>query len=222
MLAADSCTLCGSNTRRATGLCAGCEADLPRPMHPCPVCARPMGAAAPHCGDCARHPAPYGASRIPFLYRAPIDRLVQALKFDGELRHAGLLGHALATLAVEDGRPLPALLIPVPLHPRRLRQRGFNQSLEIARVCGRALGIPVATNACRRRRDTRPQMELDAGERRRNVKDAFEVSRLPAIAHVAIVDDVVTTGQTAGELARALGRHGVTRIEVWAAARAGA
>ena len=115
--------------------------------------------------------------------------------------------------------PLPARLVPVPLHRNRLRRRGYNQAVELARPLGRALGLPVAPRLCRRQRPTPAQAELTGSDRRRNVRGAFAVAA-PVPRHVAIVDDVVTTGSTVGELARVLRRAGAERVEVWAVARA--
>jgi len=108
----------------------------------------------------------------------------------------------------------------VPLHPARLRQRGFNQALELARALSRRLAIPVDTRSCLRIRQTLPQAELDRKRRIKNLRGAFSVDGLVGARHVAVLDDVVTTASTTGELAKALQRAGVARVEVWAAARA--
>ncbi len=216
------CILCGDDAGTGLDLCPGCRADLPYLRRPCQVCGRPLAATQATCGRCLRRPPRYHRSRIPFHYASPVDRFVQALKFEGQLQHARLLGELLAAAGEVIPVARPQLLLPVPLHPRRLRQRGFNQALEIARICGRRLHIPVTAGACERIRDTRPQTDLSGAERRRNVRDAFRVIRTTSLPpHVAIVDDVVTTGQTVSELARVLRRHGVTTVEVWAVARAG-
>ena len=116
---------------------------------------------------------------------------------------------------------MPELLLPVPLHPKRLRERGFNQALEIARPLGRRFQIPVEARACRRIRATRPQSELALAERRGNLRGAFAVRGALTARHLAIVDDVVTTGATVSALARVLLRQGVQRVDVWAVARRG-
>ena len=117
-------------------------------------------------------------------------------------------------------QPIPEVIVPVPLHRRRLAQRGYNQALELARWIGRGRGIPVAVRVCRRRRATAEQSGLSAGERRRNVSDAFIIDKSFSARHVAIVDDVMTTGSTLNELAGALRRHGVDYVTAWVCARA--
>lgn len=116
---------------------------------------------------------------------------------------------------------MPHYLLPVPLHPERLRERGYNQALELARPLSRILGIPIAHRLCTRRRATLAQTSLDGGERRRNLRGAFLPSLGEMPRHVAIIDDVVTTGTTVEELARTLRLAGVEVVEVWACARAG-
>ncbi|MCW8908267.1 MAG: phosphoribosyltransferase family protein, partial [Sedimenticola sp.] len=117
------------------------------------------------------------------------------------------------------GGPLPERLLPVPLHPVRLRQRGYNQSLELARPLARRLGIALEQNSCHRVLDTRPQADLPRRQRLHNLQRAFRLSHPPEARHIALVDDVVTTGSTVNELARLLLRAGVQRVDVWAVAR---
>ena len=173
------------------------------------------------CGRCLRHPPPQDRACAAFRYAAPLDRLVQRLKFGRRLGLARLTGALLATAAQSGHWERPELLIPVPLHDMRLRQRGYDQAQAIAREAGRRLGIPVDAHACRRVRATAPQTGLALADRRRNVRGAFAVQKPPAVSHVAVVDDVMTTGATAGALALALKRAGVARVDVWALCRAG-
>ena len=216
----DHCRLCGI---RGPGLCDGCRQDLPRNQHCCPRCALPLpGDVGPGvlCGDCLAREPPFERSLVPFLYGYPLDHLIQAFKFDGCSGHGRVLAALLADAIERAGWPdLPEVLIPVPLHPRRLRQRGFNQALELARPLGRRLGIPVDAACCRRLRQTPAQAGLDRKHRQRNLAGAFAVAGSLGYRHLALVDDVVTTGATTAELARTLRRAGATRIEVWALAR---
>lgn len=217
-----ACALCGAPVCAAHALCPPCERDLPRNKSACPRCAAPVGADrnAP-CGECQRRPPPYSHVHAPFRYEHPLDFLIQDLKFNGRLACAPLLGTLLAeTLAGRDA-PLPERIIPVPLHRTRLWRRGFNQSLEIARTVSARLGVPLDTTSCTRVAATAPQSGLPAAERRRNVRGAFAVRKKPLPwRHVAVLDDVVTTGHTAAELARALKQAGAETVEVWACARA--
>ncbi len=213
------CALCGGRSNTGTGLCAACREELPVNVSACVRCALPL-ASNGLCGRCQQRPPPYAESRIPFLYAPPLDRLLLDLKFNGRLRNARLLATLL--LPAMGAGESPDLLIPVPLHRQRLASRGYNQALELARPIGRALGVPVDWHSCRRLRATPMQARLDARERRRNLHGAFElVQRLEGVRHVALLDDVVTTGSTVSELSRVLLRGGVERVDVWACARAG-
>jgi ComF family protein len=212
------CLLCGG-AAAGRDLCAGCAADLPGNAPACPVCALP-GTAGLACGTCLRRPPPWDAAACLLRYRSPADALLKACKFGGRLAIARVLGELLAERLADARVPRPGLVVPVPLHPHRERERGFNQARELARPIGRALGIAVDAELCARVRATPPQTGLDARARRRNLRGAFALYGPLRCTHVAIVDDVVTTGATAGALADALRRAGAERVELWAAARA--
>jgi ComF family protein len=154
---------------------------------------------------------------VPFEYAWPLDALEARFKFAGSLA----AGRVLSDAWMDEGPPpsLPELLLPVPLHLSRLRSRGYNQALELARPLGRRYRIPVAHDVLYRARKTDAQSELDALARLGNVRGAFAVRRVPTQKHVAIVDDVMTTGATLAECAKALVAAGVERIDVWALAR---
>lgn len=217
------CRLCAVRTGNAVSLCTDCIADLPwmkSACHQC-GCALPAGDIRLRCGSCQQQPPPFEATTAILQYRPPVDYLVQRLKFSGELAIASLLSGLLARHLSSRQACMPGLVVPVPLHPTRLRIRGFNQATELARPLGRILGIAVDTRLCRRTRNTEPQSLLPVKSRRENLRDAFRVYRTPTTSHIAIVDDVMTSGHTAGELARALKRAGAERLEVWAIARAG-
>ena len=156
---------------------------------------------------------------VPFDYAYPIDHCVRSLKFRGERVYARVLGTLLAKAARNSGRPLPDLLIPVPLHPVRYRARGFNQAAEIARHAAARLGLHIETRVLTRAVPTREQSGLALAERRRNLRGAFRVVRTIAARRVVLVDDVLTTGSTASEAARALNAAGVAEIELWGVAR---
>jgi ComF family protein len=163
---------------------------------------------------------------VALRYESPVDDLIRKLKYQGVMAHARVLGVLLARCALARGGALPRLLVPVPLHTARWRERGFNQAAAIARYAAHQLEIPVARHAVIRCRDTPSQTALDPGARRRNVRGAFAIrgarprERLLEAGHVAIVDDVMTTGSTMNELRRVLLAAGVSRVEVWAVARA--
>ncbi len=215
-----TCLLCGAPGEGERDLCAGCRADLPRNEHACQRCGMPLATtAALTCGECQLHPPPYDRTFAPLLYQPPADYLIKGLKFGGRLAIARLLGEWLgAALQQRESKP-PEGIIPVPLHPSRLRERGFNQSVELARPVARCLDVPLLLSNVRRIRRTQPQAQLDAAARRSNVQGAFSISRAVQFRHVAILDDVITTGSTVTEIAKVLKAAGVEEIEVWAVAR---
>lgn len=217
-----TCALCGT-TCYAPAICPACRQDLPRldPQHTCSRCARPTTRIS-QCGHCLRHPPAYDRVVAGFSYAEPVAQLVSQLKFRGRIQLARLFGELLAErLAFEfEGSRVQALL-PVPLHHRRLGQRGFNQALEIARPIARARELPILTHCIQRQRDTRPQSDQPRESRRRNVRGAFALKQLPEVEAVAIVDDVMTSGHTVNEIAALLRQAGISWIEIWCLARAG-
>ncbi len=217
------CRLCGAPVRQELPLCTGCHRDLPWSRQACRQCGRqlPGPVQAGRCGHCQQNPPAFATTTAALRYQSPVDYLVQRLKFSGELALAPLLAALLSETPGICETPLPERLIPVPLHRSRLRERGFNQATEIARALGRRLELPVDRRLCRRIRRTGTQSLLPAGSRRHNVRNAFALNGTPRARHVAIIDDVMTSGHTANELARVLQGAGVEIIEVWVVARAG-
>ena len=217
------CRLCGSATRAGPDLCQSCRCDLPWLDTACEQCAHPLHASHAHalCGHCQKQPPAFDRTTALFHYRPPVDHLIKRFKFAEELQAGSLLSGLLAARLAARDAELPELLLPVPLHPARLRSRGFNQATEIARHVGRKLEIALDYRLCRRRRNTRAQSLLSPNARRLNLRNAFAVRRPLEALHVAIIDDVMTTGHTGNELARTIKQAGATRVEVWVIARAG-
>ncbi len=217
------CLLCGDVGDRDIDLCPACREELPHNHNPCYRCALPLPPSAPAeslCGKCQQKPPPFERCIAPFIYHYPIAELVGGLKFHAKLQH----GRMLATLLLEHiltaaPAPLPQLLIPVPLHQKRLQERGYNQAVELARSLSQQLDIPLDLSSCHRVRDTCSQSSLHERERQRNVRGAFKLSGKIEADHVALLDDVVTTGSTVTALAKELRRAGVGRVDVWALAR---
>lgn len=172
------------------------------------------------CGRCQRHPPHFDRTVSLFRYEEPARHLILGLKFHRRYAYGRLLGTLVAENLIRCRADLPERIVPVPLHPERFRQRGFNHAAEIAREVARHLGVPMDAEMARRTRETRPQVGLPAEERLRNVRDAFWVKAPCPLRHVAILDDVVTTGATVNELAGLLKRCGVARVDVWTCARA--
>src|SRR5690606_28585555 len=216
------CLACAEPGRPGRDLCDACLGALPWNRHACAHCAIPLPAVASAgpqaCGACLRKPPPVQATRAAFVYAAPLDRLLPRLKFHRDLAAGRLLSQLMVQAFADAERP--QALLPVPLHRARLRERGYDQALELARPLARALRLPLLPDALRRTRATVPQSRLDATHRKRNLRGAFAVApraRLPA--HVALVDDVMTTGATLHAAAAALRRAGVARVDAWMCAR---
>lgn len=219
-----ACLLCHAPASRNYGLCDGCLADLPWNTHACERCALPLPPELLLCGECRPRPPAQQSALAPLRYVFPADSLIAGLKYHRQLAHTPLLSRILLEAIQAADRPLPQLVIPVPLHLRRLSERGYNQSLELARPVARALGLPLETRLVTRERHTRAQRTLDAATRQRNLERAFVVDsrRLEQLnhpVHVALVDDVLTTGATVGAIGSLLQRYGVTDIDVWCVAR---
>ena len=213
------CLLCGGAGADGIDLCADCAAELPRNRNCCGRCALPLATSASLCGQCQRRPPPWDGAWAPFRYGWPLDRLESRYKFANDLA----AGRVLSTLWQREPCPvaLPQVLLSVPLHRSRLRQRGYNQALELARPLARALAMPLRHDVMQRLRRTEAQTELDAIGRRRNVRGAFALREGVSLpGHVALLDDVMTTGATLAECTGVLKRAGVSRVDVWALARA--
>ncbi len=215
-----TCVICQAPSRQELDICIGCMGDLPQILRPCRQCAGPLPLESLGlCGACQTKPPNFDAVVAPFRYASPINHLLAGLKFQGKLLYARVLGILTAQAVLESGLALPECVIPVPLHAQRLRARGFNQAHELARYIARPLGLPIVSGIAARTKNTRPQMELSAKQRAKNLRNAFSLKTDIHWPHVAIVDDVMTTGNTVGELARTLKAAGVGTVDVWTVAR---
>ena len=220
LLAPPRCYWCGC--AGADPACAACTAALPWNAPSCRACALPLPASAwtDVCHECLCEAPPQDRSWAAFRYATPLAGAIVELKFHGRLAPAHVISRLMAARLAARPQPLPEVLIPMPLHGARLRRRGYNQAVELGRPLARCLSLRFEPAGARRVRATQEQTRLDAAGRRRNVRGAFVVeAALVRGRHVALLDDVVTTGATAAELARAARLAGAARIEVWAAAR---
>lgn len=172
------------------------------------------------CGNCLNDSPAYDRVLSVFTYASPVDHLIQDLKFNRKLHIARLLGDIMAGHLEQHVQTRPDLIIPVPLHGARLHERGYNQALELARPIARKLNLPIDYRSCERSRATPAQSDLPAMERPRNVQGAFNITGSFRGRHVAIIDDVMTTGSTVEELAAALRNAEASAIDVWVCARA--
>lgn len=210
------CVLCRSESD-ASLVCASCEGLLTRVEDPCSCCGIPVPGGG-RCGECLLEPPPFETVVCAYAYRFPLDRLVQRFKYAGDLASGRWLAERLAERTLRE--PRADCLVAPPLSPARLRERGFNQAVEIARIVGAATRTPVLTDGIAKLRDTLPQTRLGRSARQGNPGFAFACGRDLSGQRVAIVDDVVTTGATARALARVLRGAGAASVSVWAVARA--
>lgn len=215
-LLADDCLLCAAAGSDAV-VCARCAGELPRlPDARCPQCALPTSLGE-RCGRCLRAPPHFDTTVAEFAYDFPLDKLVQSFKYGHRLALGQWFGERLAELA---GDSAADLIVPLPLHRLRLRERGFNQALELARPLHRASGIALDTRICQRIRATPAQAALPWRERVKNIRGAFHCTADLSGKRVLLVDDVMTTGASLDECARTLKLHGAAEVCVLVVARA--
>lgn len=219
------CLICDEATDSAATLCNACEIDLPGLTQGCQVCALPLPASGLICGQCQRSPPAFNQVVAPWTYHFPVDSLISRFKHQGKWP----LGHLLASLLGEclqhrfDNAELsrPERLLAVPMATKRLRQRGYNQAAMLARWLSQDLDLPLDEQALLRPHDTIAQQQLDAKQRQRNLLKAFALAPGARVQgqHLALVDDVLTTGATAHSLARLLMDAGARQVDVYCLAR---
>jgi ComF family protein len=209
------CLLC-LDPAVAGSVCDNCERLLPRSAERCQRCALPLPEGR-LCGECLRNPPPFDDVVTAFDYRFPIDRLVHRFKFSADLATGAYLGDALARAVA--AAPPPDLVVASPASAARLRERGFNPALVLARRVASRLGVALDPRGLAKVRHTPPQTGLDRADRRRNLRGAFSVRRRLEGPHVVVVDDVMTTGATLSALATVLKDGGASRVSGWVVAR---
>ncbi len=215
------CLLCKKPSHQKYALCTACESQLPYLSNTCIQCATILTADTPKqfCGECLKNPPFFDKSLALFSYEDTVIKLITDLKFHQEISVAKLLAHLFCEYLLRENRILPDLLIPVPLHIKRLKQRGFNQAVEIAKPIAKKFNIALSRHSCTRIRATTPQIELPAEERKSNMKNAFNFKKSLEGLNIAIIDDVMTTGNTVNELSRCLKKAGAKQVEIWCCAR---
>lgn len=221
---AQPCVLCASATHTTEAICAPCLADLPwTSAHRCQQCGLPSHHHV--CGACLSDPPHFDFTQAVFQYGYPVDALLHAYKYQHALHLSLSLGNLMVTRIMNtltmntlQSRNVE-VLIAMPLHPARLKQRGFNQSLELAKVIAKHTGIRLDEQHCQRIKNTPPQASLKLKDRVRNIKGAFQYSGQLHGQHVAIIDDVMTSGASVNELAKTLKHAGAATVSCWLVAR---
>ena len=214
------CFLCGDKSLNNTLICGPCWLDLTIEQPTCHRCGRSI-VHGELCSRCLHGPGVIDSTVTLFSYQFHAAELLRALKYKNQLLLANELGRRLADKILNQSVALPDLIIPVPLHPSRLFGRGYNQALEISRTISARISVPLDYQSSKRARNTLPQFNLSHAESRRNIRGAFKICGATLSGSVAIVDDIVTTGHTANELAKQLKRAGATEVRLWACAHAG-
>lgn len=217
-----ACLLCGGNCLTDYAICLPCYQSFPVLSHCCYRCAKELPSGQALCGGCLINPPPYFLTHALFPYDYPVGEMIIQLKFRHQLGYALALGMLMGRKIQEQwyaGVALPDIILPVPLHVGRLKERGFNQAVEVARYVSRRTKIAVDVDGVRRVKDTAAQSKLAVGAREVNLRNAFRVEKDYGGLYVAVLDDVMTTGNTVKVLSEALLRAGARRVDVWCCAR---
>jgi len=217
------CSLCGDKAQAHVAICKECHKQLNYLINRCQQCALPLPESTEIniCGQCQNQPPYFDQSFSLYNYDTPVKQLISGLKFQKKLNLARLFGTLLGEAIQQTNRhDLPNCIAPVPLSNKRMKNRGYNQSIEIARPVSKLLSIPLSCNLFKRVRHSPPQSSLNLKSRQKNVCNAFTINEKRLPKHIAIIDDVMTTGATSNELARILKKEGVEKVEIWSIARA--
>ena len=220
------CLLCRGHTQWQFPVCRLCLESCPIPHSFCPTCGLPAPLNSTGlCGQCLHKLPPFDSCICGYLYQYPVNRIIQNIKYNGRLELIRPITRHL-TDSLQDyysDSPWPEAIIPVPLHRRRLCRRGYDQALLIAKEIHQQLrntaNLSLDIHCLKRSRHTQTQQGLDARTRRKNLRNAFTMDNSAGYQHIALVDDVVTTGETVSEIARLLKKHQVKRVDIWSLAR---
>lgn len=213
------CSICNQVNHGRLAVCPFCISLMPNLGSKCQQCAYPMAdPQALICGHCLKNPPQYTRAYIPYKYDEPLRSIIHQFKYHKKLFFSSLLAH-LMYQAYPDITGNPQCLIPMPLHPRRLKQRGFNQTILLAKLLSKKIQLPYDIDSCQKIINTTPQAHLTGNQRTNNMHKAFYTKPMP-YSHVLIIDDLLTTGNTANALAISLKKSGVERVDIWCCARA--
>lgn len=219
------CLVCNTLSDLDKDICNVCWLSLPWMLSSCKQCGRALDIAHTgplYCGECLKNPPAYDNTITPLIYQDSVISLITKLKFYSNFAAARLFAEFLAERVLARHKPedLPSLIIPVPLHPKRLFRRGYNQANLVAMHLSRLTNIPYSQSFCHRVRHSIPQSKTSATSRRANMTEAFKMLKPCQAHHIAIIDDVMTTGATVGTLSQILKKQGVQAVSVWCVARA--
>jgi ComF family protein len=218
-----SCIFCSKKPESFIDLCNACQKGLLALDTQCIYCAQALEIQATKqqiCGRCQKAPPAFDTVYAPHQHQGEVRYLINQLKFEKSYKNSRLLGLLLSEFLLTEKVLLPDIIIPVPLHSERYRQRGYNQTLEIAKVTSKELHIPIDYKSCIRIQNTPHQISLSLKQRHQNIKGAFTVKQPMVAKHIAILDDVMTTGATANELAKMLKSAGAKQVDIWVSTRA--
>ncbi|MEM7400681.1 MAG: ComF family protein [Pseudomonadota bacterium] len=217
------CLHCGAEGEHDMDLCLRCYENLSWIKFACQRCALQLkNDNAKICGACSKRKLSFEQAIAPFLFEGFIREAIYKFKFNQKLNLGKLLAQLLLRHIDTKDVEIPDVIVPVPLHKNRLRKRGYNQALEIARIITKKLDCELSYKSVFRNRDTSTQMELPAKHRHKNVMGAFSIKKEACELnnkHVCIIDDVMTTGNTVNEVAKCLRNAGAKRVDVWCVAR---
>ncbi len=212
------CTLCNQFHKNSLAVCTACVEYIQPLGFACRCCAYPLpDEGYMVCGQCIKKPPAFDNALVHYIFEEPLRSLLHQFKYHNGLYLTSFLGQ-LMLQAVQKQDVTAQCLIPVPMHPRRLKQRGFNQAVVLAKFLAKKLNLTYDLSSCQKIINTAPQVSLDSEQRKKNLRNAFRVTPLP-YQHVVLIDDLLTTGSTANELARAIKKTGVKRVDVWCCAR---
>lgn len=214
------CLSCGQQLDRSNGpVCIECYLEFPQRYNTCFRCGQNYAALSAYCGRCLVSPPPYDACFCAFEYNEQIAHIIQKFKYFEQPELADHLAYLLFQEVKNFQIELPELFIPVPMHISKLRKRGFNQSLLLSRAISKLSNISYRADIVSKCKATPAQADLPKRLRRKNLKDSFKIKKKTKAKHIVIVDDVVTTGSTATEIAKILKRNGVNYVQVWGIAQ---
>lgn len=212
------CALCQLQPAEVNGLCEDCHADLPWLLLGCPICGLPRPSPDQPCSLCQHKAFKFDRTEAPLEYRFPINSLLPGIKYQGRIQALGWLAELLSHHLLDRCDIWPDLLLPVPMHPIDEALRGFNQADLLAELLSKKLQLRYDSRQLRKTQRRAKQMTLSASARRKNLQGAFSIrGKLPQ--RVALIDDVMTTGATADEIAGLLKNQGASHVQVWVVAR---